>query len=296
MGRRFLILAMRFEPTFKHTGLASPITEFALALAAKKDGLWVPSGTAMVIAPYLALTAKHVIEDFWRRFEEVPLDGRSPGTFSILACQIVENGKTGQAWSVTKLTLSTFTDIAFLHLTNPIGGIPGYEWRGVKLDLAPPPFGSRIVGFGYHSPSVNVREHRNSSVEVEWHDSPTTTAGEVVEIYPRRRDSSMLPFPCYRTNARFEHGMSGGPIFNDQGLLCGLICSGAETETDYYSHVTTLWPSMATVVDFDREGFPSGQSYPVLDLARHGFIRAEGWERVALGVNSDGCPTVGFRA
>jgi hypothetical protein len=42
--------------------------------------------------------------------------------------------------------------------------------------------------------------------------------------------------------------MSGGPIFNDQGLLCGLICSGAETETDYYSHVTTLWPSMATVV------------------------------------------------
>jgi hypothetical protein len=136
--RRFLRRAMPIEPTFKHTGLASPITEFALALAAKRDGLWVPSGTAMVIAPYLALTAKHVIEDFWRRFEQAPLDGLNPGTFSIVACQIVENGKTGQAWSVTKLTLSTFTDVAFLHLTNPIGGIPGYQWRGAKLCFASP--------------------------------------------------------------------------------------------------------------------------------------------------------------
>jgi hypothetical protein len=27
-----------------------------------------------------------------------------------------------------------------------------------------------------------------------------------------------------------------------------LFVPGPETETDYYSHVTTLWPSMATVV------------------------------------------------
>jgi hypothetical protein len=52
--------------------------------------------------------------------------------------------------------------------------------------------------------------------------------------------------------------MSGGPIFNDQDLLCGPICSGAETETDYYSHVTTLWPSMATVVSRTAERSHAG--------------------------------------
>ena len=134
-----------------------------------------------------------------------------------------------------------------------------------------------------------------NSLEVEWRDSPTTTTGEITEIYPEKRDSSMLPFPCYRTNARFEHGMSGGPVFNDRGHLCGLICAGSETETDYYSYVSTLWPSMATPVSFPRAGFASGETYPVLDLARQGFIKAEGWERIVLGVGPDGAPTVGLR-
>ncbi len=293
------------EPTFTHTGLNSPITEFALALAARRGDTFAPSGTAIVIAPYLALTAKHVIEDYWRRFETAPLvaacddesgnpQTNNPGKFSILAYQVLGGGRTGQIWNVTKIVLSTFTDVAFLHLTHPIGGVRGYEWRGVKLRLDPPPVGARIVGFGYHSPRISVVVSDGSNSEIEWQDSPTTTAGEVLEIYRKRRDSSMLPFPCYRTSARFEHGMSGGPVFNDQGELCGLICAGGKTENDYYSHVTTLWPSMGTVMDIDRKGFPSGQSYPVLELARDGYIRAEGWQKVVLGADEIGHPVVGF--
>jgi V8-like Glu-specific endopeptidase len=57
-------------PSFTETGLNSPITEFALPLTARKGNEFFPSGTAVVIAPYLALTAKHVIEDYWIRFEQ----------------------------------------------------------------------------------------------------------------------------------------------------------------------------------------------------------------------------------
>jgi Trypsin-like peptidase domain len=278
---------MMIEPTFKQTSMAQPITEFALALAARKGDVWVPSGTAIVIAPHLALSAGHVIEDFWRRFERSQLvadvDATSnnrpvnPGTFSMMAFQILEKGTTGQIWSVTKAVFSRFTDVAFLHLTHPIGAVPGFVWRGVKIGLAPPSIGSRIVGFGYYDPKITVTEREGERLEVEWHDSPVTTVGEVLEIYSQKRDSAMLTFPCYRTSARFEHGMSGGPVFNDQGELCGLICSGGETEADYYSHVVTLWPSMATVLDLDREGFPKGQSYPapVADLSR--LRTGRGW-------------------
>jgi hypothetical protein len=294
------------EPTFKHTGLDSPITEFALALAANKGDNWIPSGTAIVISPYLAITAKHVIEGFWHKFESSRLvadHGSSrgysatdkAGTFSISAFQVLPGGTSGQLWSVTKIVLSTFTDVAFLHLTNPIGAVQGYQWRAVKMSLAPPPIGARVSGFGYRSPRMVVQESNDTNVSLEWHDVPTTTIGEVVEVFGRRRDSSMLSFPCYRTNARFEHGMSGGPVFNDQGLLCGLICSGTETETDYYSHATTLWPSMGTPIDIEREGQPGGHSYPVLELARDGYIRAEGWERVVLGSDEKGQTVVSFK-
>jgi hypothetical protein len=292
------------EPTFKQTAAGQPITEFALALAARKGDVWVPSGTAIVVSPHLALSAGHVIEDFWRRLEKSELVADidatggdhpiNPAAFSMMAFQILKNGTAGQIWSVTKVVFSRFTDVAFLCLTHPIGAVPGFVWRGIKIRLAPPPVGSRIVGFGYHDPRIAVTEKAGGGLEVEWHDSPVTTVGEVVEIYPRRRDSSMLAFPCYRTSARFEHGMSGGPVFNDQGELCGLICSGGETETDYYSHVVTLWRSMGIVLDVDRNGFPKGTRYPALELARDGFIKVADWQNVVLRIDEAGHSYVGF--
>jgi hypothetical protein len=33
---------------------------------------------------------------------------------------------------------------------------------------------------------------------------------------PIRRDA-MLPFPCFRTDAKFNHEMSGGPVFDQYG-------------------------------------------------------------------------------
>ena len=95
----------------------------------------------------------------------------------------------------------------------------------------------------------------------------------------------MLKFPCFKVNARFKGGMSGGPIFNRNGELCGTICSSlsfmdGDTESD--SYVCTLWPSMATLVDLEFQEFKLGKFYPVLNLARKGIIKAKGWEKVIL--------------
>ena len=111
------------EPSFKETGLVSVITEFAFALTAFRGETWWPSGTAIVIGPYFAITAKHVIEDYWNRYEKAQSKAKigerveAAGTFHILACQILERGRTGALWSVTRLWYSPFTDVAFLRLT-----------------------------------------------------------------------------------------------------------------------------------------------------------------------------------
>ena len=62
-----------------------------------------------------------------------------------------------------------------------------------------------------------------------------TSVGEVTNVYPMGRDSSMMPGPCFATNARYEGSMSGGPAFNDDGHLVGIVSScskGDDVEPD----------------------------------------------------------------
>jgi hypothetical protein len=151
------------------------------------------------------------------------------------------------------------------------------------LNVLPPVVGSRIVGFGYHSSKISLGVETPEQITVEWFDSPATTVGEVIEIHHKQRDSSMLPFPCFQTNARFEHGMSGGPVFNESGELCGLICSGFPPDDNTYtSYAVSIWPALGTELDLPYEGFLRGAKYSCLELARRNIITANGWERVNL--------------
>jgi hypothetical protein len=273
-------------PSFKHTGLRSIITEFALSLVAEKDGIFLPSGTATVIAPFVAVTARHVVEDFWKYFETTEIrTGDRQTTFHLRAFQVLDEGAQGAFWNVSRMWLSPHTDVAFLCLTpfSPEAG--AHVWRSLHLNLLPPPIGSTISGFGYHSSSIIVVERTEQRTRIEWKDEPTTTMGEVLEIHEARRDAARLHFPCFRTNARFDGGMSGGPVFNQEGQLCGIICSSLPPgggSPEHTSYVTTLWPSMGTVIDVEREDLPAGTRYPILDAAERGFIKALHWERVIL--------------
>ena len=50
------------------TRLESPLTEDALLLLGRDGITNNPIGSAVFIAPGLALTAKHVVEEFWRLY------------------------------------------------------------------------------------------------------------------------------------------------------------------------------------------------------------------------------------
>jgi len=273
------------EPSFKETPLASPITKFALMLTAVRDGFFYPSGTATIVASHLAITAKHVVQDYWREFEpKTASPGENSGSFLIFAIQILNNGSLGASWNISRVWLSPFTDVAFLRLAPYSQSAQDYHWRKPILRLLPPAVGTRISGFGYCK--SNIRTKRlDEMVQVIWSQSPSTTIGEVIRIHEEKRDSLMLNFPCFETNARFDGGMSGGPVFDDEGKLCGLICSSLppmNEEESYCSHVATLWPWTGTPIDLNRTGMEANVKYPVLDLITGGFMKAEGFERVNL--------------
>ena len=278
-------------PSFKETGLRSPITEFALSLLATRDGAHFASGTAFVIAPRLAITSRHVVEDHFKRFEarqlSAPVDA---GSFMLEAFQVLDGGDTAELWTIDRIWGSAHTDVAFLRLVPQTERAAAYEWRGIRLNLFPPAVGERVVAFGYHS-SATTMVGSTSDATLEWRDSPTTSVGEVLEIHEKRRDAVLLPFPCFRTNARFDGGMSGGPVFDAAGQLCGLICStiaAAEGGEEHSSYVSTLWPAMGTLIDMAYEGGPIDSHYPVLELAQRGTIAAPGHDRIVLVRGADG--------
>src|SRR5580704_10730366 len=92
----------------------------------------------------------------------------------------------------------------------------------------------------------------------------------------------MLTFPCFEVYARFAHGMSGGLIIDEDGRLCGLVCSGliqADPATLPVSYAVTLWPILTLLISADRQGnYAKGVQYPMIDLALDGLISCVGLE------------------
>ena len=95
-------------------------------------------------------------------------------------------------------------------------------------------------------------------------------------MFATHRDQVQLPFPCYQVSTRFDAGMSGGPVFDETGALCGLVRSnvaGSHIDAEPISYVTTLWPMFHTTISGDRgDAYPRGVTYPVFELARDNII------------------------
>lgn len=139
-----------------------------------------------------------------------------------------------------------------------------------------PLVGERIAAFGYKDAVVKPSRNSNGGNHLEVNDDPMTSVGLVREIFEWRRDG-LLNFPCYQVSSRFARGMSGGPVFDETGSLCGLVCSnieGSHLDGEPVSYVTTLWPIFRLIVSGDRgDRFPRGVRYPAIELARGGQIR-----------------------
>ena len=143
-----------------------------------------------------------------------------------------------------------------------------------------------MSGFGFHSGAGSVRIDEAGTRHIEVNAIGSATVGEVIEIHAEMRDSGRLQFPCYRVNARFDGGMSGGPVFSDRGRVCGIVCSSlppSQEGEEHVSYVATLWPAMAIPVHVDPSGAEIDQPYPLLRLAQMNIISAAGFENVAMG-------------
>jgi hypothetical protein len=252
-----------------------------------------PWGTAVLVAPGVALTARHVVDEFFRKLDGVePRSGMTSG-FGLGVYQLLPSAEV-MPWRVESIFFSEALDIALLALTPASNkeGVTSVWWPEFPvLKLFPPSIGSLITAYGY--PGSRVLPHTLGAMRVwrvvggtEFDDEvlqvvPTTSSGDVLEFYHGGRDSAIMPWPAFRTNARYDGGMSGAPVYNEQNELSGIVCGSMPIDgtNEHESYVSAIWPVLGITIDGGSAVLPSGR-YPLLDLVRSGVLRARESEHV----------------
>lgn len=247
-----------------------PAMQVAMVLIAEHDGELRFVGTGFAVAPGLAVTAQHVIEDCATYQEKRDGYRRQGSQFSLSAIQLHE-GKMYQ-WSVEAMYGSTAADIAFLQLSRPSwwGDGPDQVKPGIaRLNLNPPNIGDELRIFGFLGSQVE------DGVFVV---SPSECACRVRRV--DRRLSFLSPHWRIEVEGEIEHGMSGGPCFESNWDVVGVNSSGWRGD-NMPAYVAPLWPAMKLEIDLFKSG-----PFAAIDLFRQGPQQALGYRRVY--VTSDG--------
>lgn len=277
-------------PTFGLLDPASDQSSVALRLIAGRDGVYRASGTATMITTNLAITAAHNIVDYWDCFEEPQELHRQAGeyfrpqllgSFHIIAAQ-THNNET-HSYEVRKIVMCTWTDIALLSLT-PRDERSALDRSAPLLTLIPPGLEEEIFGFGFANTTATM-----SGDNVEVQGELFATLGVVQEVHWQMRDAARLTFPCFRTDARFDGSMSGGPVLDSRGRLCGIICSNMPPSSPTESHISyvaLLYPLMGLEFMASKNG-GQPQKVTLLDILRGDLEGAEGIS-FARGTNKQG--------
>lgn len=277
-------------PDFRKISSADKINLLASPLiAVRNEREELVHGTAFVVGPGFAVTAYHVLEDYVQRYDK-PRNTKEvlPISFDMYMYLTQVDGESYLPIKVLKAWRATPLDLAVLALGIPTDWPSDYVWPAPILSLLPPRVGESITAFGFAESSVDYSPN-DSTPEIEVNARAST--GIVAEVHHEIRDASRLPFPCYRTNARLDGGMSGGPVFDSGGKLCGLVCSSIppmQEGDEHVSYCATLWPIIATMIDAGETSESTGSYFPFLELIRNGTVATTNDTIMSLALDPSG--------
>ena len=253
-------------------------------------------GSGIIVAPGLALTARHVVDDFYKQ-----LEGREPPSWpgrrrhEANLFQVLDPFNPEfcpkASWRVESECRACYTDLALLELNI---GCPVSERLQLELSgqffewhLGLPPKGAVVLAIGYPKHSV-APEGGGIRVGAPF----TYLTLEVTQTFPKHHSKGFYDFPGFHaaTSNPIEGGFSGGPVFYD-GRLCGLVAG----EWDHGAYVTALGP--LALMDYTL-GEGDKDKHRFSDLFNNGVIAASDWpairDQLWKGRDEFGNPVVYF--
>jgi len=226
-------------------------------------------GTGVFFAPGLGLTARHVIDACVHHYGSQ----RQLGPNHYLSNFLVETFRVLD-WDkneVSYVRLDKLYGIGTSDLTIFSGWLHEEDLprlQGVHLTYEPPNIGSIVTCFGYPNTPLPTKSEKGIHIRLKG----MTTQGRVTRVFPHQRDSGSICFPSFEIVGRFDSGMSGGPVFNDDGALCGIISASSAPSIDdpdgeYISYAALLWPMLGREIAVDDV------DTPIYELVDRGWIK-----------------------
>lgn len=216
-------------------------------------GLSSIEGSAVMIGPGIAITARHVLDSY--------IDRLLSGKLETIVVSIYPGSLI--IWRIHQIIL-TETDIAILRVDLASSLPESGELPVATITTRTPVLGERLMILGFQAPKA---ASLIDGIEGATH----VGIGEVTAVYPAGRDSVMMPHPCIEVKCLTRGGMSGGPAFDQNGKLVGLLSTSFE-DHEGPSYVSMLWPVMAAPIE---TCWPSGiLELPtnIISMTEHGVI------------------------
>ena len=190
-------------------------------------------GSAVLVAPGIALCATHVVEP---RLPQLMAAEAHAMCKSITSSGLL-------LWNIRKVTLVPNSDFTILGLELASALPPNNEFRQAAITTRTPKAGEELLicGFRAQQAAFPISDREN----IELGGEVRLSKGTVSNLFVTGRDRCMLPWPTIEVACPAMGGMSGGPVFDSRGHLIGLLTSSLETDnSDGVSYVSHIWPAL----------------------------------------------------
>ncbi|WP_162262224.1 trypsin-like peptidase domain-containing protein [Acidovorax sp. Root219] len=202
----------------------------ALAISFRDDNGHHTTGSATIVGPGVAISAKHVIEEW--------LDDITQSDTAIVGQGVSKIGL--ELWNIEKVTLLDSTDLAILSIKRCSELPDNLEIYTTHITTRTPAIGDKVLLTGFSADRRTATAHDPLGINV----TLRLCHGEVVEVWHKGRDRIMLPGPSFAVNCPAFGGMSGGAVFDHHGHLTGIVSSSMEG--DEIAYVSHIWPALVT--------------------------------------------------
>jgi hypothetical protein len=263
--------------------LREPSHHWAVPLAVMEDGQPRRVGTAFHFSRLGHLfTARHCVDEALHSNDRGTDLARRPRPVQLAGQLIAIRAEDEKRDKVLGLAVQTVTapeptDLACLS-TITQGRLPQLT---LPLSFALPDAGSTVRCFGFPSDASGKL----------FPDSLHAVEGTVKAYFPPGFSRVYMRGPCFLVDANVPHGMSGGPVVNEQGAVCGVVSAGAEQFMGEPSClVAPLYPALLIEVALHAvpaANFRINGTRTFLDLCAEGYVTTDGSEDRVHFLNDD---------
>jgi hypothetical protein len=200
-------------------------------------------GSAALVAPGVAVCARHVFEGHMRDLRENGLSAYATGI----------RRASARLWWVHKISPLQGYDVCLLGLSLRTALESGDSIARFPISARLPEVGDQISIYGFRSFSESYARHSDGETDIR--KRLYFSKGKISRIWSSGRDRVLQPYPVFEVSCQTLGGMSGAPALNSAGQLIGVVSSSIEGTNAGPSYLTPIQPTLS--VRFEG-GWPAG--------------------------------------